>query len=281
MSTQRWLALQTTEDHRRFTLPLDARVLTHAGALHGARAWRRRSNAAEAARPAGRWCGPPRSTSGTPARRASPTWRSSSSWTATTRRRPRATIRVDGIDVLSAFTAHGRRDRGSGVWGTPPVVPPPAQSAAWPMPSAGASLLDHFDVRQASGRTAADVDGTPGDGSTALWCRCPACRGLLTRSTPRSSVTSVMLALSDALGFPTTANSLDNTIRIVARPTTDWVLVDVSVDAAVHGFGHVRARLSATTARSWHSPRSTRAARRRADGRSTRSTRRIVGWPDR
>ena len=92
----------------------------------------------------------------------------------------------------------------------------------------------------------------------------------------------VMLALSDALGFPTTANSLDNTIRIVARPTTDWVLVDVSVDAAVHGFGHVRARLWADDGTLVALTSQTLVLRDvGADGRSTRSTRRIVGSPDR
>ena len=91
----------------------------------------------------------------------------------------------------------------------------------------------------------------------------------------------VMLALSDALGVPTTANSLDNTIRIVARPTTEWVLVDVSVDAAADGFGHVHARLWAEAGTLVALTSQTLVLRDTGpDGRSRRRGRRIVGSPE-
>ena len=52
-----------------------------------------------------------------------------------------------------------------------------------------------------------------------------------------------MLGLSDALGTPTTGNSLDNTIRIVERAPTEWVMLDVRIDATVHGYAHAGAHL--------------------------------------
>ena len=109
MSTQRWLALQTTEDHRRFTLPLDARVLTHAGALHGGAGLAAAVDAAE--RATGRplvWA------TAQYLRHAGPSGVADVDVVVELdghhTSQARATMRVDGIDVLSAFTAHGQRD---------------------------------------------------------------------------------------------------------------------------------------------------------------------------
>jgi acyl-CoA thioesterase II len=44
--------------------------------------------------------------------------------------------------------------------------------------------------------------------------------------------------ISQALGRPTGANSLDNTIRMVRVHPTEWVLADVRVQGVADGFGH-------------------------------------------
>ena len=53
----------------------------------------------------------------------------------------------------------------------------------------------------------------------------------------------LMPSLSGALGAPAAGNSLDNTLRVVERATTEWVLLDVNVDASVDGFAHAGAHL--------------------------------------
>ena len=44
--------------------------------------------------------------------------------------------------------------------------------------------------------------------------------------------------ISQALGMRAGGNSLDNTIRVVQLVPTDWMLIDVRIQAVVHGFGH-------------------------------------------
>lgn len=88
----------------------------------------------------------------------------------------------------------------------------------------------------------------------------------------------VMPTLSDGFGVAVTANSLDNTIRVVERATTEWVLLDVHVDAAVGGFAHASARLW-TEGGTLLALASQTFVLREADddGRSRRRSRRIVG----
>ncbi len=45
-------------------------------------------------------------------------------------------------------------------------------------------------------------------------------------------------ALGQALGLPAGGNSLDNTIRIIQPVASDWVLLDLRVQAVRNGFGH-------------------------------------------
>ena len=88
----------------------------------------------------------------------------------------------------------------------------------------------------------------------------------------------LMLGLSDAFGTPTTANSLDNTIRIVERAATEWVMLDVRIDAAAHGYAHAGAHLWTDDGVLLGMATQTLVVRSAGQhGQSTRTTRRIVG----
>jgi acyl-CoA thioesterase len=88
----------------------------------------------------------------------------------------------------------------------------------------------------------------------------------------------LMLGLSDALGTPTTANSLDNTIRIVERAPTEWVRLDVRIDATAHGYAHAGAHLWTDDGVLLGMATQTLVVRAAGPhGQSSRTTRRIVG----
>ncbi|MFM8237369.1 MAG: hypothetical protein ACKOBG_06400, partial [Actinomycetota bacterium] len=48
----------------------------------------------------------------------------------------------------------------------------------------------------------------------------------------------VPFGIGQALGRRAGGNSLDNTLRMVTRVPTEWVLADVRVHAVAEGFGH-------------------------------------------
>jgi acyl-CoA thioesterase len=110
-------------------------------------------------------------------------------------------------------------------------------------------LVDTYDIRFASGRAPDEVapygasDRSAGSGRSALWCRLPSGRRPVSAGDVAIVGDLLMLGLSDALGVRCTANSLDNTIRVVQRAVAEWVLVDIRVDAVSGGYGHAGARL--------------------------------------
>jgi acyl-CoA thioesterase len=116
-------------------------------------------------------------------------------------------------------------------------------------PPGSESLLDTYDIRFASGRAPDEVapygasDRSAGSGRSALWCRLPSGRQPASAGDVAMVGDLLMLGLSDALGVMCTANSLDNTIRVVQRAVTEWVLVDIQVEAVSGGYGHAGARL--------------------------------------
>jgi acyl-CoA thioesterase II len=86
------------------------------------------------------------------------------------------------------------------------------------------------------GRGPDEFPGPPGDGRSALWARIP---GLEVSSTSLSIVGDMVpFGISQALGMRAGGNSLDNTIRVVELVPTEWMLVDVRIQAVVNGFGH-------------------------------------------
>jgi hypothetical protein len=48
----------------------------------------------------------------------------------------------------------------------------------------------------------------------------------------------VPFGIGQALGRMGGGNSLDNTLRVYRLVPTEWVLLDIRIDAVAHGFGH-------------------------------------------
>ena len=97
--------------------------------------------------------------------------------------------------------------------------------------------MSRTEVRLANAREWGDLDGTPNaDGRSALWARLP---DLLESSAATLAILGdyVPFGISQALGVMGGGNSLDNALRIVQVVPTEWVLLDIRIDAVADGFG--------------------------------------------
>lgn len=104
------------------------------------------------------------------------------------------------------------------------------------------SVLSRVEQRLAGGRSLQELDGTPGDPRSAFWARVP---GQLEPSAATLAVIGdyVSGGASQPLGRPTMGRSLDNTLRMVRLAPTEWILCDIRMHAAAHGFAHGLAHL--------------------------------------
>jgi acyl-CoA thioesterase len=279
VSLRAYLGLQPTDDPTRWQVELTPAVLTPAGAMHGGAALATVLEALE-------------HTTGRPL-----VWATAHYLTHAGPRgvldidvsievaghqttQARAQLSLEGREVLLAVASLGERDSAHrGRWQSPPAVPgPDAALDRRPSPPGTESILDHYEVRLATGRTGGALDGTPGLGRSAVWCRLPDGPRAVTAGDVALVGDMLMLGLADALGEPVTANSLDNTVRIVERASTEWVLLDVRVDAVERGYAHAGAHLWTEDGTLLGMATQTLVVRAVDDaGRSTRSTRRIVG----
>ena len=75
------------------------------------------------------------------------------------------------------------------------------------------------------------------DGHSSLWARIP---DLLEPSAATLAVLGdyVPFGIGQALGEAAGGNSLDNTLRIARLVPTEWVLIDIRIEAVANGFGH-------------------------------------------
>jgi acyl-CoA thioesterase len=151
----------------------------------------------------------------------------------------RAVATVDGAEILTVNAALGDRPAPySGEWAVRPDVPPPEDSPPRQILDRHEStIMDRIEMRLASARTFDELDGTPGDGRSALWVRLP---GVLEMSAASLAIVGdyVPFGISQSLGHRAGGNSLDNTLRIASREQTEWILADIRVHAVAHGFGH-------------------------------------------
>ena len=76
----------------------------------------------------------------------------------------------------------------------------------------------------------------PGDGRASLWVHLPS----LEMSAAALAIVGdyVPFGIGQALGHRAGGNSLDNTLRVVRRHPTEWILADIRVHAVADGFGH-------------------------------------------
>lgn len=143
---------------------------------------------------------------------------------------------VDDRTVLDVMAALGRRSHeAEATFAVMPDVPAPEDCRPQPSRHDRPTLSSAWDRRLAAGREF-DQPITRDDGRSALWLS----------PTHGGDVDAALLAvLGDFVPFGVHQfvagdlhmSSLDNTVRIVNRATTDWILADVEVHSVRNGIG--------------------------------------------
>jgi acyl-CoA thioesterase-2 len=237
MDAVTWLGLQATDDPLRFRLPVAPRLSTGGGFLFGGAGLAAATAALEVA--TGRplvWASAQYLSYARP-----PSVLDIEVALAVTGRQisqARATGRVDDSDIFTVNAALGRRPfEAAGSWAIRPDVPGPDDCPGRHLdPHHDDTIMSTIEMRLAEARQMDDLDGTPGDGRSAVWARVP--------DLDISAVTLGVLGdwvpfgIGQALGARAGGNSLDNSLRVVDLVPTDWVLLDIRVHAVAHGFGH-------------------------------------------
>ena len=156
----------------------------------------------------------------------------------------RAVARMDGEEILTVNAALGRRPMElTGTWADRPDVPSPEDCPARELPiHLRGTVMERVELRMARGRQFSELDGTLGDGRTALWARLP---GQLEPSAAWLAVIGdyVPSGMAQALGRNAGGSSLDNTLRVARLVPSEWVLCDIRIHAVANGFGHGAALL--------------------------------------
>lgn len=145
---------------------------------------------------------------------------------------------VAGEEIFTVTGAAGRRPvEYAGSWAEMPEVPDPLDCEMRPVPDhMRGSLAERMEIRLANARPMEELPGPPGDGRCALWVRLP---DVETSAAALSVVGDyVPMGISQTLGQRIGGNSLDNTLRVLSRHPTDWILADVRVHGIADGFGH-------------------------------------------
>lgn len=237
MDAVTWLGLEATDDPLRFRLPVAPRLSTGGGFLFGGAGLAAATAALEVA--TGRplvWASAQYLSYARP-----PSVLDIEVALAVTGRQisqARATGRVDDSDIFTVNAALGRRPfEAAGSWAIRPDVPGPDDCPGRHLdPHHDDTIMSTIEMRLAEARQMDDLDGTPGDGRSAVWARVP--------DLDISAVTLGVLGdwvpfgIGQALGARAGGNSLDNSLRVVDLVPTDWVLLDIRVHAVAHGFGH-------------------------------------------
>ncbi len=100
------------------------------------------------------------------------------------------------------------------------------------------SIMERIDVRLADAISMEELPGPPQPGGrSALWAQIP---DVLEMSAATLAILGdyVPFGIGQALGAQAGGNSLDNTLRVAKLVPTEWVLLDIRIDAIANGFGH-------------------------------------------
>lgn len=154
-----------------------------------------------------------------------------------------AVLDVDGPERVVVSASLGQRpDLGHHDWSAMPDVPGPEECGAIPfVREDSGDLHTHLDMRLAT-----DFDTQDPRGQMAFWVKAP--------DAAEGGIPSAFLALAADylpesihfnIGRPAGATSLDNSLRIIARPATGWVLCVTQLDAIDAGLFHGRMALHA------------------------------------
>jgi len=141
-------------------------------------------------------------------------------------------------EIITVIGAVGERPPvANGCWVECPTALPPLDCPAVDRDHDGDSLHKHVEIRLARGCFGFTMFGErTDDGRSLLWARMPevehdsAVLGIIADYMPS--------VLGNALGRVAHCTSLDNTIRIANRHSSEWVLCDNRMEFVGNGFGH-------------------------------------------
>ena len=152
----------------------------------------------------------------------------------------RAVGHVGDTEIVTVNAALGERHLDAeGSWVVRPDVPPPEECAPRPLRVPGTdSIMNRVDVRLADARTWDEMSGKPTDGRSALWARVPDLLDMSSGATLAILGDYVPFGIGQALDRAGGGNSLDNTLRVYELVPTEWVLLDIRIQAVARGFGH-------------------------------------------
>jgi acyl-CoA thioesterase II len=149
--------------------------------------------------------------------------------------------------ILTVSAALGRRAGGSaGTWLARSDVPPPGACPLIDLTHQGIaerSIANHVDMRRARGRTLDQLDGTPGDGHSALWVHMDTMSGPITVGELAIAADFLPFDIGQTSGIHATGSSIDNTLRMAELVQTDWVLVDIQMQSMSRNMMHATAGL--------------------------------------
>jgi acyl-CoA thioesterase II len=152
----------------------------------------------------------------------------------------RAVGHVADREIFTVNAALGERELPvAGEWAVMPDAPRPEDCDPRPMRMPDVeSISSRMDQRLAIATPWEQMPGNPRtDGRASLWAHIP---DLLEPSPATLAILGdyVPFGIGQALGAYAGGNSLDNTLRVCRIVPTEWVLIDVRVDAVQRGFGH-------------------------------------------
>jgi acyl-CoA thioesterase len=151
----------------------------------------------------------------------------------------RAIGRVGDQEILTVNGAFGRRPaERSHTWALRPTVPPPEECPERTLTDRlRGTVMERVEIRTAVGRDWEELDGTLGDGRSAIWARLP---GQLEPSSAWLAILGdyVPSGIGQALGRPAGGNSLDNTIRVLRLVPCEWILCDIRIQGIANGYGY-------------------------------------------
>jgi acyl-CoA thioesterase II len=153
----------------------------------------------------------------------------------------RAVGHVGNREILTVNAALGERPfDDEGQWGALPAgLPKPEDCPPRTVfrHHVENSINTRLELRIAKGRDIDQLDGTLGDGSTLAWARLPEMLDAVDAPALAILGDYVPMGVGQALGVVGGGNSLDNTLRVAKLVPTEWVLLDIRVDAVRRGFG--------------------------------------------
>ncbi len=157
---------------------------------------------------------------------------------------------VDGRPALLAVGTFGGDGPHDLQFSEAPDFPPPSECPPRELPWRWyGGLLTQVEQRTLPGMALPDPNGQPGSGRSMLWMRLRDMDGQPVAPEVAGLAVLADLApsgISEAVGYATFGTSLDNSIRaarVAATGDSGWVLMDITVEAAVGRVAQLSARM--------------------------------------